>query len=128
MRSNAVTITVDDHGDAPEFPEATEITPALAASRQGVIEHGGDEDYFSFLIPTGQGNRVSIYTTGSLDTVGAMYNVSGDVIRSDDNSGDGDNFKIELETGPHVGNRYYISVGSSGNDFGSYTLHIDRGE
>ena len=81
----------------------------------GRIEAPGDVDWFRF--ETTRSTAVEIYTTGSTDTFGRLDNSA-----SDDDSGDGTNFRIEavVSAGEHL-------VEVSGYDSavtGDYTLHV----
>lgn len=105
----------DDHGNTT----TTATTVQANDSQAGTINDGNDEDYFEvYLSSTG---TFTVYTTGSTDTYGYLYNSSGNVLASNDDSGTGSNFKIEefiFSTGT-----YYIKVkGYSSSDTGSYTL------
>ena len=127
--STAVKIIVeppsDDHGDT--LADATPLSVGIVrpgvvdGSRlsQGVIGTRNDIDYFC-VEATGAG-KLTVWTTGDLDTVGELQDSAGNKVASDDNTGTGRNFRIQ-----HVVNSstYYVKVqGHSGNT-GSYTLHV----
>ncbi len=127
--STAVKITVeppsDDHGDT--LADATPLSVGIVRPgevtfgllSQGVIGTRNDIDYFC-IEATGAG-RLTVWTTGDLDTVGELQDSAGNKVASDDNTGTGRNFRIQ-----HVVNSstYYVKVqGHSGNT-GSYTLHV----
>ena len=111
--------TEDDHGDEPA--SATSVT--LGSPVAGRIDPGSDEDYFRLRLSAS--TAVAIYTTGSLDTVGSLQDAAGGPVDSDDDGGEGFNFRMEgtLSAGTH-----YVEVGSYGSDTGSYTLHVERRE
>ena len=71
----------DDHGNTKE--DATHIHVGidrpgvvnLGANMRGVIETAGDVDYFRVEV-TGAG-KLTVYTTGDLDTVGELQDYTG---------------------------------------------------
>jgi len=87
------------------------------------INYPGDSDYFKFTLT--QSGKITIGSTGSIDTVGFLFsycssNPGEGVIAEDDDSGTGSNFKIEttLESGT-----YYIKIRHFNNSqTGSYIL------
>ena len=115
--------TTDDHGN--DFSNATNLP--LGSSIAGRIGPGNDVDFFKLDLSGEPGStRVWIYTTGSLDTLGRLFNSSGDLITADDDTTVGDrivdlNFDILRTLAPGV---YYVSVLSAdGTTTGGYTLH-----
>ncbi len=128
--STAVKITVeppaDDHGDT--LADATLISVGIVRpgvvdrSRlvQGVIGTPNDIDYFRVEV-TGAG-KLTVYTTGSLDTVGKLQNRAGNRVANDDNAGTGRNFRIQRVVNS---NTYYVKVQGRGGNTGSYTLHVE---
>ena len=128
--STAVKIIVeppsDDHGDT--LVDATPISVGIVRpgvvdrSRlvQGVIGTRNDIDYFRVEV-TGAG-RLTVWTTGDLDTVGELQDSAGNSVTSDDNAGTGRNFRIQRVVNSST---YYVKVqGRSGNT-GAYTLHVE---
>lgn len=113
------TIT-DDYGDTI----ATAYTVTLHAQTAGAIDVSGDLDYFKFT-PTVSGTYI-IYTTGSTDTKGYLYNASQTQLAyNDDASISGTNFAFQYNL--TAGTTYYIQVGAYSTKTGSYTLAITRG-
>ena len=104
---------VDDHGDTRS--DATVL--ALESSVQGQIEEGDDDDYFRAQVT--QAGTLTVYTTGSLDTRGELQASDGSVLASDDDGGDGNNFRIVHDVGPGT---YYVRVRSFGTATGSYVV------
>lgn len=106
----------DDHGNT--FGTATSIS--MGGSRAGVIQ-AGDVDVFTFTLTSAQ--AVRLRTTGTMDTYGELYNSSGTLLASDDDSGTDLNFDIT-----HMGlpsGTYYVRVrGYSSSTTGSYTLFL----
>ena len=85
----------------------------------GTLAAGGS-DYFQLTLT---GNRgVVIYTSGMVNTTGSLYNSYGVLLATDENSGDDDNFRIEL---PLAAGTYFIKVeGADMSASGAYTLNI----
>ena len=105
----------DDHPNTR--PLATRLAPG--SSLAGAIETGGDVDYFK--VQVGQAGTLTVYTTGSLDTKGALEDDAGSTLESDDDSGDGTNFRIERAV---TAGSYYVKVEAiSSSHTGSYTIH-----
>ena len=116
--------TSDDHGNT--INDATNLP--LGSSIAGRIDPGDDRDVFKLDLFGEPGNaHVSIYTTGDLDTFGALYDSNGDLITTDDDTTVGDrivdlNFDILSTLALGV---YYVSVQSAdGTTTGGYTLHV----
>ena len=124
---------MDDHGNSQD--SATQV--ALPSETVGVIDPGDDRDWFRFEIAAR--GVVTAETVGDLDTVGALFllrcigppgapcsigdedDISFDDITSDDDSGDGRNFRIQptLNAGT-----YFLLVDSYAELPGSYVLHL----
>lgn len=112
--------TEDDHGDT--FSTATNIS--VGNSVLGVIDFGGDNDYFKFTAT--QSGLFTIKTTGNTDTYGYLYNNSQSQLKSNDD-GDDTNFKIVYRL--TSGATYYIRVKAySSSETGSYTLSVTAGD
>ena len=118
--STGVQVTVgsgdgDDHGDSPSA--ATDL--AVGDSQSGQIEPGGDVDYFRVQVT--ESGELTVQTTGSLDTKGQLEDSAGAVLASNDDGGDGHNFRI---THAVSAGTYYIKVeGYDASTTGSYTVH-----
>ena len=115
--------TGGDHGDY--LNDATNL--ALGSSLAGRIDPGSDRDVFELdLSGTAGLTHAWIYTTGSLDTRGWLYDGNGNFLRSGDNiTSDGviveRNFRIPWTLAPGV---YYIIVqNADGVATGDYTIH-----
>ena len=114
----------DDHGQL--FSVAT--TLALGSSVAGRIAPGFDRDVFKLDLSGASGNtHVSIYTAGSLDTQGWLYDSNEDLLaRNDDTTSGGviveTNFRIPWTLEPGV---YYVSVRSADRvATGDYTIYF----
>ncbi len=110
--------TDDDHGD--DCSTATAVS--LNSSRGGVINSGGDYDYFRVNVTSS--GTLTVYTTGSTDTYGDLDNsdcTDGRALASNDN-GDDDNFSISRSVSAGT---YYVSVTSQTTSTGDYTLNVN---
>ena len=106
---------VDDHGDSRS--NATHVS--LPSQMSGEIDPGDDEDYFRFEVS--QRGAVLVRSTGDLDTIGSLYDSTGNEVATNDDGGTSTNFRIrrELDAGT-----YYVRVSSFGTGTGAYTLHL----
>ena len=111
--------TADDHGDSIREPTSV----ALPSETAGVINPGDDTDWFRF--EAAASGEVAMETTGGLNTLGRLYDAGGNELAFDDNSGAGQNFRIQrrLDAGA-----YHLRVRSSGSATGSYTLRLSLEE
>ena len=116
----------DDFGNAPNSALSSLIEGEPIA---GMIEVGDDQDWF--FLPVDAPANIVVYTTGTLDTVGELYDLAGfakittegrfDPLVEDDDGGDNLNFRIEYKAQPDF---YWVRVQSYGNLTGSYVLHL----
>ena len=91
--------------------------------REGVLGVEGDRDYFRMDVagPT----LAVIYTSGDVDTAGVLFDADGREMVSDDDGGDGDNFRIEAVL-PQRGTCYLRVQHGDSSRTGGYTLHAER--
>jgi Tfp pilus tip-associated adhesin PilY1 len=113
-----VEFNSDDHGSDPGSATFVSCNSATA----GNLETGGNQDYFAVKL---SGNGIlTVYTTGTTDTVGSLMDSTPAVITQDNNSGTNNNFLIQENL---VAGSYYVAV--SHNDgvtgTGAYTLNVD---
>ena len=93
----------------------------------GMLIRGG-RDYFQFTL-SGTGTLAStrvmaIYTSGEVNTGGRLYNGRGMLLATDENSGEGEHFRIDRPLPPGT---YFIEVKeASGSSTGTYTLHVEE--
>ena len=120
---NAGAQTADDHGNTI----STATTLRLGSSLAGRIAPGDDLDFFKLDLSGASGDtHVWIYTTGSLNTLGGLYDSSGEILTANDDTttigGETEtNFRIPQTLAPGV---YYVAVFSTdGTTTGNYTLH-----
>ena len=108
---------VSDHGDSRS--SATRVEPG--SSTQGELVPD-DVDYFRVEV-TESGTLVVAFTTSDLDTYGYIEDSSGTVLSSNDDSGEGANFRVTARVNAGT---YYIRVrGFLNSQNGPYTLHVE---
>ena len=110
-------ISSADHSNT--LTEAT--TPLLlGGSLTAKIDPGTDVDYFS--IPIAVRGKLTLWTTGSLDTIGALQNSEGTTLatNTDENGEEALGFRIQHVVEPGI---YYIRVESKEQQTGDYTLY-----
>ena len=108
-------LSADDHGNYRS--SATRVS--LPSSTSGVIDPGNDTDYFRFVVSAS--GTVVMESSGDLDTIGTLFDASGNRIEQDDDGGEFLNFRIERRLGRGT---YYVRVHSYGTDTGAYTLRL----
>ncbi len=111
--SVALTTYVDDHSGSREG--ATALT--LGVPQIGEIQAAEDSDWFR--LDLAAPGTLTVWTTGDLDTFGELHGESGR-LRTDHNSGDGANFRIETLVLP---GSYWVRVDGLGSRTGAYQLH-----
>ena len=108
-------VVMDAHGDSRSA--ATPVT--VGSATPGGLEPG-DVDFFE--VEVSAARTLVAYTTGDLDTFGYIEDDTGTVLDSDDDGGDGLNFRVsrDVEAGT-----FYIRVEGLGDDeTGPYMLHV----
>ena len=113
-----VSVTHDDHGNTPM--NATIVTDG--SSTTGRIDPGNDVDYFE--IEVTRATALAAFTTGSLDTIGKIYNNSGREIVSNNDFRGGFNTNFLVTHSITTLGTYYIEVSSDLTDTGEYTLTV----
>ncbi|MDE2813423.1 MAG: T9SS type A sorting domain-containing protein [Gemmatimonadota bacterium] len=88
----------------------------LGSSTDGSLSEG-DEDLF--VIEMSDSGTLTVYTTGSTDTYGFIWDSSGNVLDENDDGGEGWNFRVSASVSAGI---YYIQV--EGWETGDYTLHV----
>ena len=118
----------DLHGNT----RATATSLPLNSSLNGTLNYSGvnginyDIDYFRMQV-TASG-RLTLYTTGSTDTVGRLENSAGSTLATNNDSGTGPNFRIVRNV---TAGTYYIRVTGDYNPrtgwhrTGHYTIRAD---
>ncbi len=86
----------------------------------------GDSDWFAVEVPAsmGSGAVLRVETAGDMDTVMELYAADGESVTSDDDSGEGNNARIDYVL-PHTG-RYYVQIMPySTNETGPYRIRAE---
>ena len=112
--------SLDDYGD--NLNQATGIS--LNVDNYGSIENAGDIDFFQIYVPSK--GTLSIYSTGSTNVFGYLYDASGNKLFENDDAGGiyGNNFYMQGVVATE--SRYYIGVKhSTQTGTGSYILRAD---
>lgn len=105
----------DDHGDT--LDEATVVNGPMQVN--GQLDRG-DHDVFAIHAPAG--HFVTVYTSGTTDTVGDLYR-DGSFVASDDTTGDGPNFELSFVA---TDSAHHVDVkGWTAATHGAYTLHVE---
>ena len=100
--------------------EGASVTPVKPGSITNRNLAAGVSDYFQFTLANPQ--RLAVYTSGMTDVTGSLYDGRGRLLVTDENSGEGDNFRIERMLAPST---YFIRVsGDSSSTSGGYTLNV----
>ena len=82
------------------------------------------EEWFKFTAP--QTKKYTIYTTGTLDTIGTIYNSSGTTIASNDDYFDNGNLNFRIICDLTAGKTYYIKVRLNKKATGKYTIRVTK--
>ncbi|MBT7307224.1 MAG: PKD domain-containing protein, partial [Gammaproteobacteria bacterium] len=109
-------VATDDYGN----DQASAALISENGDLSGVIEAGGDNDYFR--LELGAAGELTVSTTGSMDTYGYLYDESGGRLASNDDGGVGTNFSYTYSI-PAAGS-YYVRVRAySSTAIGGYQLN-----
>ncbi|MCB4779008.1 MAG: pre-peptidase C-terminal domain-containing protein, partial [Sulfurovum sp.] len=105
--------------DHPDTRDTAVLIDPPNSTTSGSIEVAGDEDWFKIVIPTA--GTLTVYTTGSTDTEGFLYDANGTQLTfSDDMRSSDHNFGISK---PLTAGTYYVKVKHhSSTEIGSYLL------
>src|SRR3990172_7440269 len=107
----------DDHGFSPW--SSTPI--AMGSITGGIIDLPDDRDYFKFTVS--QTSVYVIYTRGITDTYGELYDAVYSRLDYDNDAGEENNFRIDIELTPGT---YYVMVkGAYYDTTGSYELYAE---
>ena len=95
----------------------TEVS--LGSSISGSLSAGAVDQ---FVIEMSSSGTLVVYTTSSIDTRGTISDSSGNSLASNDDGGEGSNFRIFTSVSAGT---YYVEVrGYSSSTTGNYTLHV----
>ena len=106
-------------GQGDSFANA--INLSVGGQVSGRIDPAGEFDYYR--IRASESGTLSVYTSGSLDTLGRLYDSGERQLASNDDGGAGLNFRISREVDAGT---YYARVAAySSSATGSYTVHAE---
>ena len=104
-------------GQGNSFADA--INLAIDGQISGRIDPAGESDYYR--VRVSESGYLTVYTRGDMDTRGYLYDSAERQLASNDDGGNGTNFRIEREVDAGT---YYARVEAYSQDAtGSYTLH-----
>lgn len=109
-----------------EMNSAIEIS--IDERKSGKINCPGNEVWYKFTTinsdahPNGGPGVYSIWTYGSLDTIGYLYDSSSNLVASSDDYDGDTNFRITTELLSY--RTYYICIKAYGDNTGSFTLRV----
>ena len=110
----------DDHGRT----RASATNLALGGQQSGRIDPADDTD--AFRIRVSEAGTLTVYTTGNLDTYGALFGSQANSLVQNDDGGAGTNFRIRWDVSAGT---YYVAVESYNNSLtGNYTVHAEFAE
>ena len=99
--------------------ETVTITNITLGRPQNAILQGSAEQLYNVTLRAG---RLIAYTESNLDTLISVYNAQGEMVGSDDDSGDGLNARVDISV---TAGTYTIEVrGWGSGDVGPYTLYV----
>lgn len=110
---------LDDHGDTMACATPVVMTPAASVAGEIGNGHGDDVDVFVLTFP--ELTTVELTTTGDADTFGTLYDRSGQLLATDDDSAGARHFRIVATLAP---GRYFVRVEGGGAAEGAYELRV----
>ena len=113
-------------GQPADFGNTLETAGTLPLNSpvQGVINFAGDVDFLK--LDVSAATAVLLYTTGGTDTVGTLFDATGETLRSnDDYSFSQGNLNFFIGTSLNAG-VYYLKVAGWSDSIGSYVLWAEE--
>lgn len=95
----------------------------LSSWVNGCICCPGTEIWYRFTASVSNAAEYTIYTSGSLDTMGYLYSSNGTLIASNDDGGGNLNFSITEQL--TYGATYYVKVKAYGSNTGEYDVRVN---
>ena len=101
----------------------TAINLSLASWRHGYICCPCEERWYKFIANVSNAEAYTIYTIGTLDTIGYLYDSNGNLVAINDDHGGNVNFSITEQL--ICGATYYVCVKAYASNTGSYNLRVE---
>ena len=109
----------DDHGDT-----VAEASPAVVGSEvAGEIDGGADADVFRIVVL--RRGTLTVYTTGTVDTVGRLKREDGSTVAFNDDADYPNDTNFRIEAGATRGVYYVKVTGYDETEIGSYRLVVE---
>ena len=116
-----------DYTESASNSMKTAIAIALNSWKNGTIGCSGDEVWYKFVANSatahfgGGAGQYTIYTRGSLDTMGYLYDSNGNLVASNDDSND---LNFSITANLNYGATYYLKVKAWSSNTGCYNVII----
>jgi surface antigen len=111
-------VVADDYGDS--CSKAADIS--INSSKNGKIDFAGDNDYFRVQVPSK--GTLTVYTTGSTDTYGRLFDSACKELTTNNDDNGNVNFKIARSVS--AAGTYYVAVRhNSSTKTGSYVVYAN---
>ncbi len=108
----------EDHDGDPDTDTIT--PPADAISDTLTASTGTTQNAFRYLLSIEESGTLYLHTTGTTDVTGTLYGPDGRRVARDEDSGNGNNFRIAVNVGPGL---YILEVkGAARSTAGPYSL------
>ena len=129
MATNEVNVASADDGiavacvsgcDIGNNTKETALEISVKTVVNGCICCPGTEQWFKFTAP--ENKKYAIFTTGSLDTIGTLYDCDGVELDCNDNYNGKENFRIKYVL--NAGETYYVKVEGGKSNTGCYSLRV----
>ncbi len=131
FRTGSYRLSVEEITDDHPATLDTGAVVAVNGSVAGVVDYGGDEDWFAISLVADRYYRVDLEGTstgqGTLEdpSLSGIYDAEGNlVIGANDDGGEGYNSYLEF-TAPETGT-YYIVAGAHATHTGAYLLSVEE--
>ncbi len=118
--SDACVVTANEHGDSNDISTAFYLP--LSKWMNGCICCPDAEIWYRFTANAINADEYTVFTRGSLDTMGYLYDSNGTLIASNDDGGENLNFIITDEL--TYGATYYVKVKAYGSNTGDYDIRV----
>ena len=123
--TEAIKIKTSQAGDDYTSDTNTTGIVNVGSLSQGNLEETGDHDWFGIDLEEGKSYYLNAQGITLEDTILYLRDISGNLLKSDDDGGDGLNSRIEFRSSQTE--RYYIDIGSYDDELtGTYTISAEE--